>query len=227
MNLFDDFDLVTFRRDLIAWWNKNKRSYPWRETRDPYAIAIAEVLLHRTRADQVVPTYKEFLEKYPSVSQLAKASIEELQTLVYPLGLHWRVDLLYNMAQELHSRFNDQIPVKRGDLESLPGVSHYIATAIRCFAYGYPDALLDTNTVRIIGRLLNIPVTDGSRRSKEFRNPLETLIDPQHPRRCNFALLDHGALICRSRNPLCNECPVLQHCCFGRGKLGANHARMV
>ena len=227
MSLSDDFDLKTFHKDLLYWWNKSKRSYPWRETRDPYAIAIAEVLLHRTRADQVVTTYKKFLEQYPSVSQLAKASIEELQNLVYPLGLRWRVALLYNMAQELHSRFNDQIPCKREDLESLPGVSHYIATAIRCFAYGYADALLDTNTVRIVGRLTNIPVTDGSRRSKAFRVQLETLVDTHHPRRYNYALLDLGALICRSRNPLCEQCPVLQHCCYGTGKLGVNRGRLV
>ena len=187
---------------------------------DTSLIAIAEVLLHRTRADQVVPTYQEFLEKYPSVSQLAKASVEELAALIYPLGLHWRVDLLYDMAQELHSRFGDQIPTEREALESLSGVSHYIATAIRCFAYGYPDALLDTNTVRICGRLLDIPVTDGSRRSKKFRNLLEILVDTKHPRKFNFALLDHGALICGSRNPLCNECSVKQHCCYGKSRLG-------
>ncbi|MDE0682269.1 MAG: DNA-binding protein [Candidatus Poribacteria bacterium] len=227
MNFPDDFDLETFRKDLLTWWHKNQRSYPWRETRDPYAITIAEVLLHRTRADQVVPTYLEFLKKYPSVRQLAKACIEEIQALVYPLGLRWRVDLLSKMAQDLHSRFNDQIPSKREELESLPGISHYIATAVRCFAFGYPDALLDTNTVRIVGRLLDIPVTDGSRRSREFRILLETLVDTQHPRLFNFALLDHGALVCRSRSPLCDECPVLQHCCYGRSEVGVNFVRMV
>ena len=227
MNFPDDFDLESFRNDLLAWWHRNKRSYPWRDTRDPYAITIAEVLLHRTRADQVVPTYLEFLKKFPSVRQFAKACIEEIQALVYPLGLRWRVDLLHKMAQELHSRFNDRIPTKREELESLPGISHYIATAVRCFAFGYPDALLDTNTVRIIGRLLEIPVTDGSRRSKEFRVLLETLVDTQYPREFNFALLDHGALICRSRNPLCGECPVLQHCCYGRSEVGVSIVRMV
>ena len=220
MNFPNQFDMESFRKDLLAWWKESKRSYPWRETRDPYAIAIAEVLLHRTRADQVVPTYQEFLTTYPSVSHLAKASIEDLKALLHPLGLHWRVALLHNMAQLLHLRFGDLIPAKREDLESLPGVSHYIATAIRCFAYGYPDALLDTNTVRICGRLLGLTVTDGSRRSGKFRKLLEALVDTKHPREFNYALLDHGALICRSRNPRCNECSVNQHCCYGRRTLG-------
>lgn len=214
------FDLKSFRTDLLTWWSENRRDYPWRRTRDPYAIAVAEVLLHRTRADQVVPTYREFLEKYPSVSRLVEAPIDELRSLIYPLGLHWRVDLLYDMAQELHLKFTDLIPTRREDLESLPGVSHYIATAIRCFAFGYPDALLDTNTVRICGRLLGISVTDGSRRSEKFRKLLEALVDTTHPREFNYALLDHGALICRSRNPLCTECSVKEHCCYGRSISG-------
>lgn len=218
MTFPDNFDLESFRKDLLAWWSENKREFPWRETRDPYAIAIAEVLLHRTRADQVVPTYQEFLTKYPSISYLAKASIEELRELIHPLGLHWRVDLLYNMAQELQSRFEDEIPDNREDLESLPGVSHYIATAIRCFAFGYPDALLDTNTVRICGRLLGIPVNDGSRRSGRFRKLLEALVDTRHPRKFNYALLDHGALVCRSRAPLCNECLAEDYCSYARSK---------
>ena len=226
MSFPNDFKLGLFHKDLLSWWSENKRDYPWRETQDPYAITIAEVLLHRTRADQVVPTYSRFLEQYPTVSHLAKASIEELRNLVYPLGLHWRVDLLYSMAQKLHSGFNDKIPENREDLESLPGVSHYIATAIRCFAYGYPDALLDTNTVRITGRLLNIPVTDGSRRSAKFRNLLETLVDSKHPRECNYALLDHGALICRRRNPVCNECPIKQHCFYGSNTPEGNRDRL-
>ena len=220
MDLFENFDLVSFRRDLFAWWKVNRRLYPWRETRDPYQVIIAEVLLHRTRADQVVPVYLEFLKRYPSVSELAKASAEEIGNLIQSLGLHWRVEMLHDMAQQLHTRFNDQVPTEREDLESLPGVSHYIATAVRCFAYKYTDALLDTNTVRICGRLLGIPVTDGSRRSKKFRNLMENLLDPDHPRDFNFALLDHGALICRSRNPLCHKCPVRTHCSCGNNMSG-------
>ena len=134
MDLFESFDLVSFRKDLFAWWKVNRRLYPWRATRDPYQVIIAEVLLHRTRADQVVSVYLEFLKRYPSVSELAKASAEEIGNLIQSLGLHWRVEMLHGMAQQLHTRFNDQVPTEREDLESLPGVSHYIATAVRCFA---------------------------------------------------------------------------------------------
>jgi len=217
MDLIHGFDSYTFRALLLNWWANNKRKYPWRETRDPYRLLIVEVLLHRTRADQVAPIYLELLQKFPSPKELAEASLKELGELLEPLGLFWRIKLLHDMANELVSRLGSKIPKDRNELESLPGVGHYIAAAVRCFAYGYPEALLDTNTVRICGRVFGIPVTDGSRRSKRFRELLEALVDPQHPREFNFALIDHGALICRSRTPLCSKCYIKQICAYGRG----------
>ena len=211
----EGFACGAFRKRLLEWWESGKRNYPWRETRNPYDILIAEVLLHRTRADQVVPVYQQFLQQYPSVSDVARASAGAIGKIIKPLGLHWRIELLHDMARELHERFGGKIPQDREGLESLPGISHYIATAVRCFAFGYPDALLDTNTVRISGRLFGLQVNDGSRRNKSFRVLLENLVDPGNPRDSNYALLDLGALICRSRNPLCPECPVSGFCRYG------------
>jgi A/G-specific adenine glycosylase len=207
-------NIQLFRDGIIQWWEENKRDFPWRYTRDPYRILAAEVLLHRTRADQVAPVYQSFLDRFPSVNELALASSEEIRNEIKTLGLFWRIDLMREMAQELVSRFDGNIPSEKDELESLPGVSHYIATAVRCFAYRYPDAILDTNTVRICGRFLGIPVTDGSRRSKKFRGILEKLVDPEHPRSFNFAMIDLGALVCKSRNPSCSECPVKQQCFY-------------
>jgi A/G-specific adenine glycosylase len=210
-----DFDIATFRIDLLSWWQLNRRKFPWREVRDPYKVLIAEILLHRTRADQVVPVYRDFIEQFPAINFIARASVDELMEIMKPLGLYWRVELLREMAQQLISRFDGSIPQEKKALESLPGISHYIASALRCFAYGYADALLDTNTVRICGRLLSIPVTDGSRRSKKFREIIETLVDPDRPHEFNYALIDHGALVCRSRNPICVDCSVRRQCSFG------------
>lgn len=220
MEMLQGFDVEPFRRSLLAWWQENRRDYPWRNTRNPYEILVAEVLLHRTRADQVVPVYRAFLEKFPTPQKLAGASLNELEELTNPLGLFWRIELLHKMAKDLVSRFEGKVPESREILESLPGVSHYIATAVRCFAYGCPDAILDTNTVRICGRLFGLKVNDGSRRNKKFRKILEKLIKPQQPREFNYALVDHGALVCRSRNPLCSECPVSQQCVYARSVFG-------
>ena len=210
--MFEHVPVDAFRKDLLNWWTTNKREYPWRKTRDPYSVLIAEVLLHRTRADQVAPVYKDFLEKFPNISEVKHSSVEELTSVMKPLGLFWRIGLLKEMAAQICARFDGKVPQNREDLESLPGVSHYIATAVRCFAFGCADALLDTNTVRIAGRILGIQTTDGSRRSKKFRDILDGFMDRDHPREFNFALIDFGALVCRSRSPLCNDCLFNKYC---------------
>lgn len=202
------------RRELLRWWGKGKRYFPWRETRDPYCILVAEILLHRTRADQVVSLYNRFLGLFPDVETLAHSTPEELVELFYSGGLRWRWKLLHSMAVTLEERFKGKIPEDYSTLISLPGVSHYIASAVRCFAFGHPDVILDTNTVRVVGRLFGLPVTDSSRRSRLFRAVLEELIDVEQPREFNFALIDFAALICKSKTPLHEQCHLNQYCCF-------------
>lgn len=208
-------DVHRFRRDLIQWGKAHFRDYPWRETRDPYLLLIAEVLLHRTRADQAATLYRRVTARYPSICDVAVADDTELKELMKPAGLTWRTELLHRTAQTVCSEYDGVIPRSRAVLESLPGVGPYIAAALRCFAFGEPDALLDTNTVRIAGRLFGIVVTDASRRSRRFRELLEFLTDPADPRGFNFALLDLGALVCVSGVPRCEMCPIRRYCYYG------------
>ena len=155
-----DFPIEEMRGNLLEWWNSvGQRHYPWRETRNPFKILAAEILLHRTRADQIVPLYQFFLEKYPNLHSIAGSSADELVKSFHSAGLHWRWKLFHSMAVDIEKRFNGQIPYSFEDLISLPGVSHYIASAVRCFALGYPDVLLDTNTVRVAGRTMMLMVT--------------------------------------------------------------------
>lgn len=212
--LLRDFPLGKLRSELLRWWEHAKRSYPWRETRDPYSVLIAETLLHRTRAQQVVPLYKLFLEYFPNVHALAKSTPEDLQRLFHSAGLQWRWEKLHAMAAELEARFQGQIPIDFKQLTSLPGVSHYIASALRCFAFGCPDAVLDTNTIRVTGRLFGLPITDSSRRSNLFKAVLQSLVDSENPRDFNFALIDLAAMICRVKSPLHQECPLQGYCHF-------------
>ena len=210
-----DFPIEEMRGNLLEWWNSvGQRHYPWRETRDPFKILVAEILLHRTRADQIVPLYQFFLEKYPNLHSIAGSSADELAKSFHSAGLHWRWKLFHSTAIDIEKRFNGQIPYSFEDLISLPGVSHYIASAVRCFAFGYPDVLLDTNTVRVAGRIFGLLITDTSRRSKLFREVLERFIDSKHPREFNFALIDFAAAICRPKIPLQNICPIHDYCRF-------------
>jgi A/G-specific adenine glycosylase len=179
---------------------------------------MAEIMLHRTQVVQVVPIFQSFLERYPDISSLARAGSADLQAALSSLGLHWRIGLVFEMAQQVKERFGLQIPQKKADLLTLPGVSEYIAGAVRCFAWNAPEPIIDTNTVRITGRLFGLETKDSSRRNSKFRNLIATMVDRDHPREYNYALLDLAHLVClKKQAPLCQECPVQTFCRFGQG----------
>lgn len=201
---------------LLGWWNVNKRDYPWRNAKNPYEVLVAEVLLHRTRADQVVPLYHELLAQYPKVGDLAGADVENVRKILAAAGLVWRVDLLVEAAKVVVNSYSGDIPRSVEELKALPGVGHYIASAVRSFAYGEQDVIVDTNTVRIASRLLEFQLTDGSRRSPKVRRVLEDLVDPERARSINLAMLDLGALVCRAKRPLCAECPLSSKCPYNQ-----------
>ena len=137
------------------------------------------------------------------------------------------------MAREIVDRFRGRTPRTRAQLESLSGVGQYKANALKCFAYGEPEALLDTNTVRVLSRLRGLKKTDASRRSRMYHEEMARLVDPSRPREFNFALLDLAALVCRPSHPRCGECPVLAFCVFGSRRVrqtrnrGARHSAAV
>ena len=211
-SLLCEYDVAGMRRDLLQWWSMGRRQFPWRETCDPYKLIIAEVMLHRTRAEQVVPLYQMFLGRFPDIFALSKSTPDELAQLLRSGGLQWRWKLLHTMAEEIVAKFGGEIPGNFNDLSSLPGISSYIASAVRCFAFGYPDVLLDTNTVRVAGRVFDLQVTDSSRRSHVFRSLLQGCLDVQHPREFNFGLIDLAAKICTVRTPQHEECCLKGYC---------------
>ncbi|SRR5260370_13400161 len=209
-------EAVSFRKALINWGTENFRAYPWRFTDNPYHILIAEVMLHRTQAPQVLPVYERFVEKYPDVASLAGAEKEELHTVLYSLGLRWRIDLIMDMALKLIEKFGGQVPREKADLLSLPGVSEYVASAVRCFAWNLPESIVDTNTVRVTGRIFNLKIKDSSRRNPLFRRLIKTLVDLEEPRAYNYALLDLASQVCtKVREPACEVCPVQKYCEYG------------
>ena len=206
--------LQQLRAELIKWWKIHGREFPWRKTKDPYKILIAEILLHRTKADQVTPIYFRFIREFPTMLDLAKSSRDRIVTLVRPLGLRWRAELLHSMSQKVVNSTGGQIIAHKDWFLSLPGVSDYIASAVMCFAFDKPEPLLDTNTVRIIGRIFGVKVTDSSRRSRRFRELYSYLMDKNRPREFNLAMIDLGALICRPRRPSCEICPLRKYCLY-------------
>lgn len=213
-------DANQIREFLIIWGTNNFRAFPWRMTRDPYKILLSELMLHRTQAKQVVPVYTQFIETYPTVRAMMQSTKAEMHNVLSSLGLHWRINLIYEAGVELINRFHGQIPSTKEDLLSLPGVSEYIASAVLCFTWNLPEPILDTNTVRVVGRVFGLKIKDSSRRNCKYKNLILALVDQDEPRIYNYALLDLANKICtKKRPPDCLQCPILKWCNFGKQQL--------
>ena len=211
----------TFRDDLIAWFRRERRNFPWRCLGlNPWQILMVEMCLHRTKAEQVAQvadrlltlgrTPDSFLENY----DLLRPSLETL-------GLRWRFDNLVAAARFVEERLDGRVPDNWQDLIAIPGVGDYIASAVLCFAHNRSSVLVDTNTERISRRLLG---EDSKQPDWRLRLALHELAGPQGADvEWNQALLDLGALTCRSRAPKCGDCPVRPHCITGIEKSTGRH----
>ncbi len=193
---------------LKSWGREHYQNFPWRKERDPYRVLVAEVMLLRTRASQVERVYSSFIEEYPAIQDITTKPLMNLIHSLKSLGLIWRAERLYSLAKAIVSNYEGNIPREWDDLVALPGVSHYIAGAVRCFAWGESEALVDTNTIRIASRLFGFDVTDSSRRNKNIHMLLSTMLNSDNPRSYNFAMIDLAHQVCTSRNPFCSGCPI-------------------
>ena len=205
-------NIQLLRRQLLKWFYKHQRShYPWRHTANPFHILIAETLLQRTRADQVEPIYLRFLDTYPAPSHLASANENDICELIHPLGLAWRGKNLKQTAIDIQEKFHGKIPSKRNELLQIKGIGEYIADCILYQVFKKRRSIIDSNVIRIIGRLYGLEFNAESRRKKIFRKLADDLLPPRAFRNFNLALLDLGALVC-NRTPTCKKCPINTHC---------------
>lgn len=206
-----------FRRHLDAWFDQHGRHYPWRDTGDPYHILVAERMLHRTRADQVVDTYCRFIDRFPTVHSLAAATPDEVTAILATLGLAWRLATFIPMARRIVESFGGEVPASAEELLRLPGVGPYTADAVLVFAFNFPVAVVDTNTIRVAGRYLAGEEWRGDNRKRNsVRAAVMSLLDAGNPSRSNQTVLDLGALVCQAHTPMCHLCPVSATCVWAR-----------
>jgi len=201
--------LPDYRRILLQWWHLNARSYLWREpsNRTPYRTAVAELMLRRTRADQVAPVYERFLAAYPDLRSAAMANSEEVRRLLYPLGLAWRIDDILAFLHQAHCRFGDDLPDDPDILRTLPGVGDYVGAAVGCFAGNRAVPLIDVNVVRVLGRLFGLNYAGEARRRRPMRDLAMLAMDTERPADYHYALLDFAAKVCVAGRPRCEICP--------------------
>ncbi|MBD2577105.1 A/G-specific adenine glycosylase [Oscillatoria sp. FACHB-1406] len=203
-----------FRRQLTAWGKVNLRDFPWRNTRDAYAIFVAECLLQKTDAATVLPFYKTFLERYPTLSDLAAASVAEVGELLQPLGLFFRAERLVEAAKLLQTQYDGKIPQTEAELLKLPGVGKYTARSLLAHAFAQPASILDTNVARIFERFFGLQGDRVKSRCPILWKATEIALPASNVSRWNLILLDFGAAVCTARNPRCGECPLRSRCQF-------------
>lgn len=202
----------SFHHDLREWHGEHERSFPWRSTEmNPWLVLMAEMCLHRTRADQVAPVFTELQRLAPTPKKMVARADEALATMS-SLGLRWRAKNIVEVARTLVDKFSGHVPKTEMELRSLPGVGDYVAQAVLCFGFGRRSVLVDTNTVRITGRVFG---REKARRW-QLRLDLYRLAGADGPDAAfNYALLDLGALVCSAGTPRCDVCPVRSHCATG------------
>ena len=199
-------DFKRLRQKLLFWYARNHRDLPWRRTRDPYAIWIAETMLQQTQVKTVLPYYRRFLNAFPTIQALDRASPQRVLTLWAGLGYYRRAENLKRAARRIVREHHGKIPRDWNHLIALPGVGSYTAGALLSIAFDQPFPAVDGNTRRLLTRVFN------AKNEKELAKIARRLAQHPRPGRLNQALMELGATICLPRDPRCGECPIATFC---------------
>jgi A/G-specific adenine glycosylase len=182
-----------FRRAVLDHYREKGRSFPWRETRDPWAILVSEVMLQQTQTDRVVPYWLRWLDLWPDPASLAVAPLDSVLREWSGLGYNRRGRFLKEAAGEIVSRFGGMVPSDPASLETLPGIGPYTARAIACFAFASAEPFVETN-IRAAVIHFFFPERE-SVKDAELVPILEKAVDVSDPRRWYWALMDYGAAL--------------------------------
>lgn len=211
-------EISSLQRQLLLWFESNQRDFPWRHTRNPYIVLIAEKLLQQTAArDSVIEAFLTLATRYPTPVALSEAGIEDLEEVFFPLGFHYRAQELKRLGAALVQQFAGVVPKNEKELKELPGVGEYAARAVMSFCYGEDVSIVDTNVARFLYRLFGIPgaIPSNPARKKWLIELASALIPAGQSREFNLAILDLCALVCLPKDPKCTICPVRQYCSYG------------
>lgn len=198
---------------VLRWYTLHGRALPWRETKEPYAIWVSEVMLQQTRVDTVIPYYQRFLSRFPTVQNLTKASLQEVLKVWEGMGYYGRARNLHRAAGIVAKRMGGSLPRTVDGLLRLPGIGRYTATAIASIAFDKRVATVDGNVRRVLSRLFAIrtPLSDPAT-LKRIDEIAHSLVPARDPGSLNQGLMDIGATLCTPRNPSCGGCPVKGLC---------------
>jgi A/G-specific adenine glycosylase len=206
--------VARMRCEVLEWYDRSRRDLPWRQTHDPYAIWVSEIMLQQTRVAVVMERYTAFLQRFPNVGALAAADEQDVLALWSGLGYYRRARMLHKAAQAVVAG-GGKMPKTAAELRKLPGIGSYTSAAIASIAYGEHVAVVDGNVERVLSRIRGWESHDSigeaavRRKVEEFS---AALVDPGRPGDFNQAMMELGATVCTPRNPQCLVCPWKTEC---------------
>ncbi len=204
---------IFFTKKLLQWNKKNERSFPWKETNDPYKIWLSEIILQQTRVEQGLPYYLKMIKLFPTVKQLSSAKEDSVLKAWQGLGYYSRARNLHTAAKYVVHELKGFFPEDYNGWLKLKGVGPYAAAAIVSFAYNLPHAVVDGNVYRVLSRYFGIDTPiDSTNGKKIFSILANELIAKKEPGRFNQAIMDFGATACKPTSPLCISCIMARNC---------------
>ena len=202
-----------FAEPLIRWYNEHQRNLPWRVKPHPYHTLVCEFMAQQTQISTLIPYYERWLDKYPTIKDVANASEDTILKSWEGLGYYSRARNLHKTCQIITNDYNEKIPKKAKVLLKLPGIGPYIAAAIASIAYEEPIAVVDGNVLRVFTRLYGLTDDIGKEKTKQnIQKRLDQYIQHHTPSQFNQGLMELGATICTPKNPKCTECPISSIC---------------
>jgi len=198
---------------LLAWYKKNKRDLPWRNTQSLYAIWVSEIMLQQTQVSTVIPYYFRFMSAFPTIVELARAPEDVVLKMWEGLGYYSRARNLHHAARKIQSEKNKKIPEDPLEFRKLPGVGPYITAAILSIGRGIPIPTVDGNVMRVFSRFNLYPedIREPAAQ-KKIADLLFLVIPRKDPGNFNQAMMELGSQICKPKNPVCPSCPIRNDC---------------
>lgn len=205
-------DIAATRRRLLEWYDEHRRDLPWRETGDlrldPYRVWLSEAMLQQTRVQTVIPYYRRWIERFPTLESLAEASLDEVLKMWEGLGYYSRARNLHRAVREVRESYGGRVPDDPAAFRALPGVGRYTAGAVLSIAFGRQEPVVDGNVRRVFARWTDSPEpAEGA-----LWELAERLVRGERPGALNQGLMELGATVCTPRNPRCDACPVAGMC---------------
>ena len=203
--------MSSLHQPVLAWYKKNKRDLPWRNT-DAWGVVVSEIMLQQTPVARVLPIYIEWMKRWPTPAALAAATPAQVITVWGRLGYPRRALRLHECAKIISTQYKGRIPETQFELRELPGIGDYTSAAIIAFAFEGRSLVLDINIRRVFARVIDGVEVPTAAPTKSERQEREKLIPSKNPHVWAAATMELGALICTAKNPQCGQCPLADQC---------------